>query len=176
MPDNVWEANLMGLENWNMAKNHWFYERREGDPEVRPLTVRALMGLNPVVLADTDLVLDAMEKMKTGNLRHIPVVSKKEGVLVGLVTETDILNNVLHGRKMTAEEKYHATLDVMLQLKDIMVSEVFTLPPDAPVADAVALFLEKRIRCVPIVDERRKVVGVVTETDLMKLLNHIVEN
>jgi CBS domain-containing membrane protein len=158
-----------------MGKTHWFYERREGDPEIRPLTVRALMRLHPLTLEDTELVMDAMRLMKEKDVRHIPIVSKGEGTLVGLITETDILNNVLHGRKMTTEEEYHATLDVMLQLKEIMVKDVMTLSPDASVAEAVALFLNHKFRCVPIVDNARKVVGILTETDLMKLLNHIVE-
>jgi acetoin utilization protein AcuB len=63
----------------------------------------------------------------------------------------------------------------MLQLKEIMVKDVMTLSPDASVAEAVALFLNYKFRCVPIVDNARKVVGILTETDLMKLLNHIVE-
>lgn len=165
----------MVLDRWDMAKNYWFYERREGDPEVRPLTVRALMHLEPFTLRDNDLVLDAMNLMKDKQVRHIPIVAEDTGRLVGLITETDILNNVLHGRKMTSEEQYHATLDVMLQLKEVMVSDVKTLDPDAPVADAVALFLQHKIRCSPVVDGERKVLGIVTEMDLMKLLNHIVE-
>ncbi len=159
-----------------MARNYWFYERREGDPEVRPLTMRALMNLDVVYLKDNDLVLDAMRVMREKKVRHVPIVSKREGRLVGLVTETDILKNVLHGKRLTREEEYHATLDVMLELKHIMVTEVTTLSPEAPVEDAVALFLNRRIRSVPIVDEHNELVGIVTETDLMKLLKHVVEN
>ena len=159
-----------------MARNYWFYERREGDPEVRPLTMRALMNLDVVYLKDNDLVLDAMRVMREKKVRHVPIVSKREGRLVGLVTETDILKNVLHGKRLTREEEYHATLDVMLELKHIMVTEVTTLSPEAPVEDAVALFLNRRIRSVPIVDEHNELVGIVTETDLMKLLRHVVEN
>lgn len=166
----------MASDRWDMAKNYWFYERREGDPELRPLTVRALMYLEPFTLRDTDLVLDAMNLMKEKQVRHIPIVAEGNGRLVGLITETDILNNVLHGRKMTTEEKYHATLDVMLQLKEVMVTDVRTLAPDAPVAEAVALFINHKIRCAPVVDGDHKVLGIVTEMDLMKLLNHIVEN
>ena len=159
-----------------MARNYWFYERQEGDPEVRPLTMRALMNLDVVYLKDTDLVLDAMRVMREKKVRHLPIVSEQKGRLVGLVSETDILKNVLHGKRLTREEEYHATLDVMLELKHIMVTKVTTLSPEAPVEDAVELFLNRRIRSVPIVTEGGELVGIVTETDLMKLLKHVVEN
>lgn len=159
-----------------MEKNYWFYERREGDPEIRPLTMRAVMNPNVASLKETDLVLDAMRLMREHNLRHVPVISEHGNELVGLVTETDVLKNVLHGKKLTREEKYHATLDVMLELKNIMIADVQTLPPDARVEEAVTLLLTRKIRCLPIVDERQAVVGIVTETDMMKLLKHVVES
>ena len=51
-------------------------------------------------------------------------------------------------------------------LEEIMITDMYTLGPSATVKDVLDLFREKRIRHVPIVDESRKVVGVVTERDL----------
>lgn len=155
-------------------QHHWFYERGEGDADLRPLTVRSLMSPSPVTLAPDDLVLDAMRAMRERGVRHIPIVAK-DGRLTGLVTEVDILRKVLHGKAMTGEEKYHATLDVMLPLEDVMVRDVATLKPTELVAAAVALFLERKIRCAPIVDDAGKLQGIVTESDLMLLLKHMVE-
>ncbi|WP_088005537.1 acetoin utilization AcuB family protein [Indiicoccus explosivorum] len=51
-------------------------------------------------------------------------------------------------------------------LEEIMNTEMYTLGPTDTVKDVLELFREKRIRHVPIVDEARKVIGVVTERDL----------
>ncbi len=83
---------------------------------------------------------------------------------------------MLHGRTLSKDEEYHAFLDSMLPLADIMVTDVATLPPEAKVVEAVRLFLERRIRCVPVVDEQRRVLGIVTESDLMHLLEHMVRD
>ncbi len=158
-----------------MTRSYWFYEREEGDAEPSPLTLKSLMTRDLLALHPKDLVLDAMTLMSEKGVRHIPIVSKEEGRLEGLITEVDIFRNVLHGKKMTEEETYHATLDVMLELGEVMMTNLETLPPEAHVADAVALFLDRKIRCVPIMDSNKKLVGIVTETDMMKLLQHMVD-
>lgn len=157
-----------------MDQQRWFYERGSGKGTMRPLTVRALMTPGPATLAPDDLVLDAMRLMRERGIRHIPIVDPN-GKLRGLVTETDILRKVLHGGTMTKDEVYHATLDVMLPIEQVMVRDVATLKAGDPVERAVALFLEQKIRSAPILDETGKVEGIVTETDLIRLLQHMVE-
>jgi CBS domain-containing protein len=159
-----------------MKGRYWFYERNEGEAQARPLTLRSLMADRVETLTPQQLVGDAIRLIVEKEIRHIPVVNGPDGQLVGLVTESDLLRKVMHGRTMNLEEQYHAFLDAMLPVEDIMVREVKTLPPDAKVVEAVTLFLREKIRCVPLVDENRKLVGIVTESDLMKLLEHMVRD
>ncbi len=51
--------------------------------------------------------------------------------------------------------------------KDIMTVDVVTVSPDDTVEDVVKLLLEKRISGVPVVNEEKKVVGIVSEGDLI---------
>ncbi|AQQ52788.1 acetoin utilization AcuB family protein [Planococcus lenghuensis] len=51
-------------------------------------------------------------------------------------------------------------------LEEIMATEVHTLSPSSTVEDVLKLFREKRIRHAPIVDDAKKVIGVITERDL----------
>jgi len=53
-----------------------------------------------------------------------------------------------------------------MKARDVMVSPVVTVRPDATVADAAKLFLEHRISAVPVVDDQGRVVGIVSEGDL----------
>ncbi|MFC7535680.1 CBS domain-containing protein [Actinoplanes sp. GCM10030250] len=53
-----------------------------------------------------------------------------------------------------------------LRVKDVMTTEVITVPHDAPVAQIVTLLSRRRISAVPITDEFDAVLGVVSWTDL----------
>ena len=54
-----------------------------------------------------------------------------------------------------------------MQARDVMVSPVVTVGKSAIVRDVAKLLLEKRISAVPVVDDAGKVVGIVTEGDLI---------
>jgi CBS domain-containing protein len=157
-----------------MKGRNWFYERGEGDTPRRPLTLRGLMTSELETLSTEHLVGDAIRLVVDRGIRHIPVVNASDGKLAGLVTESDLLRKVMHGRTMNPEEQYHAFLDAMLPIEDIMVRDVKTLAPEANIAEAVKLFLHDKIRCVLIVEAGGKLAGIVTESDLMKLLEHMV--
>lgn len=54
-----------------------------------------------------------------------------------------------------------------MKARDVMVAPVITVPLSASVKDAANLFLEHRISAVPVVDEQGKMVGIVSEGDLL---------
>ena len=54
-----------------------------------------------------------------------------------------------------------------MQARDVMASPVITVEKIATVRDVAKVLLEKRISAVPVVDNVGKVVGIVTESDLM---------
>lgn len=55
-----------------------------------------------------------------------------------------------------------------MQAKDIMTTAIATVPPDATVQDIAKLLLARRISAVPVVDSDGKVLGIVSEGDLMR--------
>ena len=54
-----------------------------------------------------------------------------------------------------------------MKTRDIMVSPVVTVKPDTTVRDVAKLFLERQISAVPVVDEQGKIVGIVSEGNLI---------
>ncbi len=57
----------------------------------------------------------------------------------------------------------------MLKARDIMTTDVVTVTPQTSVRELAALLLERNISGAPVVDEAGKVLGVVTESDLVFL-------
>jgi CBS domain-containing protein len=55
-----------------------------------------------------------------------------------------------------------------MQAKDVMTVNVISVSEDTPVHEVVALLLKHRISAVPVVDEVRNVVGIVSEGDLLR--------
>lgn len=51
--------------------------------------------------------------------------------------------------------------------KDVMTTSVVTVPPGADVREVAALFLERRISAVPVVDAQGGLLGIVSEGDLL---------
>ncbi len=56
----------------------------------------------------------------------------------------------------------------MMLAKDVMTTKLVTVGLDATVEDIAKLFVERRISGVPVVDDKGKVVGIVSEGDLMR--------
>jgi len=87
---------------------------------------------------------------------------------VGVLSQRDLFHASLvsvlhHGEK--AENAFLATIVV----KEVMSRPPVTIAPDASVRDAAGLMLERRIGCLPVVEEGR-LVGMLTETDLLREL------
>lgn len=57
----------------------------------------------------------------------------------------------------------------MPKIRDYMDTEVPTLEPETPIMKAVDFLLEHRVTGAPVVDADGKLVGIITETDLLKL-------
>jgi len=112
------------------------------------------------VLPETPLAR-AWEVMRDLGFRHLPVV--REGKLVGLVSDRDLLGHAAHLRSGS------------LVFGDTVVGEVMTLNPvvcakGTPVSEIAETLLQERIDCVPIVSVDNQLVGLVTSSDLVAVL------
>ena len=54
-----------------------------------------------------------------------------------------------------------------MKARDVMVSPVITVSPSASVKEAARILLERHISAVPVVDEKGKLVGIISEGDLL---------
>lgn len=56
----------------------------------------------------------------------------------------------------------------MLLARDVMTSTLITVPPDMPVNEIAGLLLENRISAVPVVEASGRIIGIVSESDLLR--------
>jgi acetoin utilization protein AcuB len=117
------------------------------------------------ITADTPFQ-EAVKLMREKGFRRIPVVNK-DGRLVGIISERDLL----HAAPSPATSLSIWEMNYLLwklRIDELMTKNVLTVSPDTPIEEAARLMVSNKIGGLPVVDESKKVVGVITETDIFK--------
>ena len=120
------------------------------------------------VEADTGL-MDADHVMRDNGVRRLPVV--QNGRLVGIVTYGDIREARPSAATSlsTWEMNYLLT---RLNIEEVMTKDPITIKPDAIMGEAASLMLNNRISGLPVVDAQGKIVGILTESDIFRMVAH----
>jgi len=131
------------------------------------MRIRDMMTRNPVTVDSETFVMDAQKIMKENNIRRLPVVDK--GKLVGIVTKHDLLEASPSPATSLSVHELNYLLSKM-KVKEIMKKNPVTLAPDTPFEEALKIGQERKIGAFPVV-ENGKVVGIATESDIVRFLN-----
>jgi len=126
--------------------------------------VKEIMVGSPVTLKPEDTLNLANDLISLGRIRHIPVL--EDGRLVGLLSERDLIGAAatqIFGLK----QKSKSALLKSVLIKDVMKKRVITVTAETKIAEAARLMADKKIGCVPVMDDGR-LVGLVTTTDILR--------
>jgi len=140
--------------------------RSEGDPDAdmsstrARLKIRDILNPNVVTASPAETVLCAAKRMCHCRVSCVVVVDS--GNIVGLLTQKDLALGIAR-----VPEGYCQRLVV-----ERMSSPVLVAPPDMPVIEAAQILRSKRIKHLPVVAER-KLIGIVTQTDITRGLIYI---
>ena len=130
------------------------------------MTVAKRMTPNPVTCTPDTPLFDAIEIMKSEGIQRLPVLDR-DGNLVGIVSEKNITNASAAGKLSMVEFARQLSL---MTVGDIMSREVITVYTDDPVEQAARKMADLDVSILPVVDYNGKLVGVVTRSDMFKLL------
>jgi acetoin utilization protein AcuB len=120
-----------------------------------------------VVTVELDDRLHVVKKIFDTTRFHHLLAIEHDGTLYGVVSDRDLLRALSPFIGSTVETvRDAATLDKAVH--QIMTRKPITLPPQAPVADAIRIFLEHPVSCIPIVDPQFRPVGIVSWRDVLK--------
>jgi CBS domain-containing protein len=132
--------------------------------------VDELMSIDPVSVRAEASALEAYELMLRHGIRHLPVLGAGSRV-AGVISADDLAaalalplrprRPLMHGQREEALEHVVA---------EMMSYAPVTIRRDATPADAAARMAEGRIGCLPVVDAKGRLEGIVTETDLLYAL------
>ena len=122
---------------------------------------------HPVITIPPDMpIVDALNLMKREKIRRAPIM--KEGKLAGIVSDKDLLNASPSPATSLSVWEMNYLLS-KITVKDVMTKKVLTVSEDTPIEEAARIMADNKIGGLPVVREDR-VVGIITETDLFKIL------
>jgi len=131
------------------------------------MLVKNWMSKNVITIDADDSMNTAIRLMKRHKIKVLPVMEK--GNLVGILSDRDI-------KKASASEA--TSLDVYelayildkVKIRNIMSKPVITVPPLLTVDEVAEILVAKDISSVPVVDEKERIIGILTKTDILKVL------
>jgi acetoin utilization protein AcuB len=130
-----------------------------------------VMTTNIVTIPSNTSLADARRIMDAHRIRRLPVVDK--GKPVGVVSR-DALEKAGPSKLTTFSMHEITYLLGKITVKDIMKTDLLTVPPDATVEEAVALAQSKKVGMLLIMDEGR-LIGIATTNDFFyKIANPIL--
>ncbi len=131
------------------------------------MLVKNWMSTPVITVDEKDSMYEATERMKKNGIRMLPVL--KKGKLTGVITDRDL-------KKASASDattlEIHELLYLLNQIKvkSIMSSKPITVFENFTVEETAEILLQNKISGVPVLDRKGTLVGVITQTDIFKVL------
>ena len=110
---------------------------------------------------------DAINLLREHKISMLPVTDKNR--LVGIVTDRD-LKKSSPSNATTLDIHEMLYLLSTLQVKDIMSPKPITVPPDFTIEETAEVLMANKISGVPVVDDNGSILGIITHTDLFKVI------
>lgn len=136
------------------------YRRRFGE-----VLCQDIMSRDVISVPDSATVDQAWQLLSRHKIKVIPVIDEQEK-LVGIVSLHDFF--IVHTRPPTLLRT--PQLSVNRQVRDLMTLEVTTAWPGQPMVELVGLFSDGGLHHVPVIDNEGRVLGMVTQSDVMAAL------
>ena len=160
--DEAWMAITAGmLERQNTGKPVHTWDlasvQEAGSWRNRFRNLAQVMTQKLYTVQEDDIVDLATHIMTWKNIGHIPV--EKQGTLVGIITKDAIISYIT---------EHHGQDLAQLPVRDLMVRDLITAPPDMLLTDAIELIVDSNISCLPVVQDDR-LIGLVTEHDFVHI-------
>lgn len=118
------------------------------------MKISNLMIPDPITITVGAGIQEAIELMKINSIRHLPVVAANRR-LEGFVTLADLKQAIIPS--MLGD----------VTLSDFMIKDPITVGPDDDIEIAAQLIYRHKIGGMPVI-KRRQVVGIITETDILR--------
>lgn len=141
--------------------------------QVHKVLVRDIMSKDLVTLEPEDSAKRAWRKLQENRVKTLPVV--KDGTVVGVIALVDFLKHLgLAWHTLPEDLTNRANIVMDQDVATLMSKPARTVPADMPLAELVPMLSDTGLRHIPVVNAGGKLVGIVTQSDLIAGLTHML--
>ncbi len=137
--------------------------------QVQETRVREIMTSPAIVIHPDASITEVQALMEEHGIRRLPVVDA-DGRLVGIVSAGDLREAMAVQAASVVNPYAPEATEGWLTVAEIMTPDPITITPDEPIWRVAELFIEHKIGGLPVVDEQDDLLGIVTESDLLRLV------
>jgi CBS domain-containing protein len=135
------------------------------------LKVRDVMTRNVITVSPEQSIMEVVKILAESKVSGLPVV--KEGKIVGIITEADILDLV--GKKnLLAVDEGALREKGVTKVKEIMKKVVIVANEDDGLDRAVLLMSLYKVKRLPVVDKKNNIVGIIARDDIIKSISKMM--
>ena len=129
--------------------------------------VTEIMTTSVQTVKQNDRVIHARHLLLTNDIARLPVV--EQGQVLGILSDMEIAFAFADiKRSYTLGQQHHQLRE--LEVNDIMKSPAIVVELEQTVLESATIMLNMNIGCLPVVDKSETLAGLVTRTDLVRLL------
>lgn len=133
------------------------------------MLIKDWMAKDVLTVDENTSLMRATRIMKENSIRRLPVVS--HGKIIGIVTDRDVKDaSPSKTTSLDIHELYYLLSE--MKVKDVMTSSPVTLQGDDSLEKAALIMLDSKISGLPVVDKSDQLVGLVSETDILRGFIH----
>ncbi|WP_298518472.1 CBS domain-containing protein [uncultured Methanobrevibacter sp.] len=133
------------------------------------ITVKELMTKDLKSVSPTERLIHARRVMIESHVGRLPVI--EDETLVGMITSKDLMRAFIDFRK-NVPEKYQKSQIKEVSVEDIMSSNPIFTSKDATISEVSKIMMETGYNGLPVVEDG-KVVGIITQTDILRLIEKL---
>ena len=134
-------------------------------PVTDPVTVAALMSTPLITIAPEARLWEARATMSSHGVHHLLI--RDRGRIVGIVSDRDIAHRLSPAAARGVASR-HEEEAMERRVMQVATFQMVTIAATAAVEEAAALIIERNVSALPVVDEAREVVGIITSRDLLR--------
>jgi acetoin utilization protein AcuB len=131
------------------------------------MAISQIMRRNLVTLDMDDTLADAKGLFDHHDMHHILITDN--GKLTGVITDRDLLQHLsptIGTRKETPHDGFILNKKVHL----IMSRDVITASEEITLNEAVLMFYDHKISCIPVINQQDSLIGIITWRDIIKVI------
>ena len=118
-------------------------------------------------------IFDAQELLVKNKIRHLPVIDKDRR-LIGIITDRDIRSALPYNYLKEPCSEAEMERVGKYKVKDIMTKDPITVSPTYTIQDALLLIQNSKVGALPVVDDDRKLKGIISVRDLLRAFINVL--